>query len=107
MRIRTKKRYDFDYERQNEYNLNIQVPEREKELNVLYKKKKKMRISRNFMKERSVFRKWKEDTEEVLEEVYQYDMTFSKIHRMVRDPTDVRLILTLKSMNSLLKFAKF
>ena len=54
-----------------------------------------MRISRVFTRERSVFKKWKEDNEEMLEEVFSYDVSHSKIHRIVRDPTDVNYIFNL------------
>jgi len=63
----------------------MEVPKRIDDVNVFYKRKKKMKVFRYFNKERSLFKPWKMDTPESLNEMMQLDFKKMKINRIVRD----------------------
>ena len=44
-----------------------------------------MNEDRRFIKDRSVFRMWKDDNDEMIRKMFESDMSYSKIHRIVRN----------------------
>jgi hypothetical protein len=43
---------------------------------------------KKFIKDRSVFKNWKEDTDDLLRKMFENDMSYSKIHRVLRGNED-------------------
>ena len=54
------------------------------------KQVKKQKEIRHFSKPRSVFAKWREDTQKVLDLAYDTDMRFTKCHKFIKDEEDRR-----------------
>lgn len=49
------------------------------------KKNKEAYEDRRFNKERSVFKAWKEENDAILKKMYQSDMSYSKLHRILKN----------------------
>ena len=43
---------------------------------------------KRFYKEKSVFKPWKEETDETLKKMFESDMSYSKLHRIMKNNED-------------------
>ena len=62
-----------------------------KDVPIKYKQVKKVTKKNVFIKDESVFREYKEDSEELCKRCFEYDMQYSKIKRFIKDNSDVSL----------------
>ena len=56
-----------------------------------------MKVIRHFVKPKSVYKEYNEDTERILDKAFALDKQFMKINKMVKDPAEVeRIMLVLR-----------
>ena len=58
-------------------------------MRVSFKQIKKVKVIRKFVKAKSVFFDWYEDTPEKLNKAFDIESQFIKVHKFVKDPQDV------------------
>eukprot|EP00347_Sterkiella_histriomuscorum_P001629 403371291 len=72
--------------------MNIFIQKRQKDVPLSFKFIKKIVAKRQFKKEKSVFREFQEDTDDLFKKCFDYDMKFSKLKRFIRDSQDWNVI---------------
>lgn len=73
-------------------------------LKLSFKEYKKEDVARNFEKDKSVFKDWKEDNLAKLQKGFELEMSYSRVPKFVKDPTVQQEIFSLLQANrSMLK----
>ena len=71
------------------------LTQRSDDVQVTMKRTKKLRKTRRFHKDKSVFKEWKEDTGMTIEKAFDTDYNAMKLNRFIKNPTDVSLFVLI------------